>query len=289
MSPNFRKIASFLLEHPDEVAMSSTRDIAGQLDMDPSNLVRFAQGFSFSGFPEMKGLFQKQIRKSKTGYLERAQQLQWHGEHEEIAKLISELHAANNANLIEVLEQNNPELLAEVGALIMSAKNVYICGFRSCFPAAFALHYICRMVRGEVFLSEGLGGTFADDMRGIGEGDVFVTIGMEPYSNNTVAAVRYAEKCGARILALTDSPLSPLAAHAHHVLIFGRKGPPVLGSVVPVIALVEALTTVMIAKGGEKALSVLNDSEKQLTDFAAYVDQPTAYAASKLGKKNTVS
>ena len=289
MSPNFRKIASFLLEHPDEVAMSSTREIAGQLEMDPSNLVRFAQGFSFSGFPEMKGLFQKRIRKSKTGYLERAQQLQWHGEHDEIAKLLFEVHAANSANLLEVLEQNNPDLLAEAGALIMGAKKVYICGFRSCFPAAFALHYICRMVRGEVYLSDGLGGTFADDMRGIGEGDVFVTIGMEPYSNNTVAAVRYAEKCGARILALTDSPLSPLAAHAHLLLTFGRKGPPVLGSVVPVIALVEALTTVMIAKGGEKALSVLSDSEKQLTEFAAYVDQPTTYAASKFGKKSTIS
>jgi len=289
MSPNFRKIATFLLEHPDEVAMSSTRDIAGQLDMDPSNLVRFAQGFSFSGYSEMKGLFKKRIRKSKIGYLERAQQLQRHGGNDEISELLSDLHAANNANLIDVLEQNKPELFAEVGALLMEVKKVYICGFRSCFPAAFALHYICRMVREDVYLSKGLGGTIADEMRGIGRGDIFVTIGMEPYSNNTVAAVRYAEKCGAKIIALTDSPLSPLATNAHLLLTFGRKGPPVLGSIVPVIALVEAVTTVMIARGGGKVLSVINDSEQQLTDFGAYVREPAKIAAGKFGKKGTIS
>ena len=285
MSPNFRRIASFLLENPDEVAMSSTRQLAARLDMDPSNLVRFAQEFSFSGFLELKELFQNQIRRSRTGYLERAQQLQREGEHGKIAKLLSELYEANNANLTECLDKNSPKTLSDVAALIMDARKVQVCGFRSCFPAAFAMHYTCRMVREDVHLSDGLGGTFADDMRNLGKGDLYITIGMEPYSNITVAAVRYAEKRGSKILAITDSPLSPLAAHADLVLTFSRYGPLVLGSIVPVIALVEALAALMIAKGGGKALSTLRKSENQLIEFAAYADQSASRITTNQSKK----
>lgn len=270
LSPNFLKIADFVLNNPEDVAFSSMRSVADRLDLDPSNFVRFAKFLSFSGYPELRAIYQEDLKHSRLEYSKRAERLQSRGKQGKIDELLSGLQNANGANLEYVFEHNGPEALESSATALMEAKHIFIMGMRSCFPAAFALHYICRMVRGNVTLSSGQGGTFADDIRGIGPGDVFVVIGTNPYTTNTVTAVNYASRNGAGIVTLTDSVLSPLATHADNLLIFDRRGSLIPGTTLPIMALVEALTAVMIANGGQAALNAIRDAEEQLREFSAY-------------------
>jgi DNA-binding MurR/RpiR family transcriptional regulator len=46
----------------------------------------------------------------------------------------------------------------------------------------------------------------------IGPADVLLAISVKPYTRQTVQAARYAKKRGARVIAVTDSEVSPLAA-----------------------------------------------------------------------------
>lgn len=273
LSPNFSKIASFIVANPDEVALSSMRAIANRLDLDPSNFVRFAKFMSFSGYPELRAIFQTDLRQVRMEYSERARRLQKQGKQDKETGLLTDLQSANTSNLDYVFEHNSPDVLKQAALTLLGANRIFILGMRSCFPAAFSLHYICRMVRRDVTLSSGHGGTFADDIRGIGPDDVFVVIGTHPYTTTTVTAVNYAANCGSKIVTLTDSVLSPLATHADIVLTFDRKSPlPLIpGTTLPIMALVEALTTVMIVNGGEEALKAIKSSEEQLQEFSAYI------------------
>ena len=271
-SPNYKKIASFILDNPEEIAMSSTREIASILGINASTLVRFAQDLSFSGFLELKHLLQNRVRQTGSGYLERAQNLQWQSDQGGVVDLLSRIRETNQENLHVSMEQNSPDLLAQTGKMIMQARRLYICGYRLCYPVAYAMYYTCRMAREDVVLSNGVGGTVADGIRGIGPRDALVSISMEPYTRNTVATAQYAEKCGARVVALTDGKLSPLARHASVLLAFGGATPLVPGSIVAAIALVEALTAVMVATGGKTALNALHRSERQLAEFSAYIE-----------------
>jgi DNA-binding MurR/RpiR family transcriptional regulator len=270
LSPNFLKIADFILTNPEDIALLSMRNIADRLDLDPSNFVRFAKFLSFSGYPQLRALFQEDLRQTRLEYSERAEHLQSRGKQGKIDGLLSGLQRANATNLEYVFEQNSPEILEHTAQTLMAAEHIFVMGMRSCFPAAFELHYICRMVRRNVTLSSGQGGTFADDIRGIGASDVFVVIGMHPYTTNTITAANYAAKNGARIVALTDSVLSPLAAHAEKLLVFDRRGSLIPGTILPIMALVEALTAVMIANGGQPALDAIKNAEEQLREFSAY-------------------
>lgn len=285
LSPNFLKIADYIVANPDEVALSSMRGIASRLDLDPSNFVRFAKFMSFSGYPELRAIFQTDLRQVRMEYSERARRLQKQGKQNTETGLLTDLRNANASNLDYVFEHNSPDILKQTALALLDANRIFILGMRSCFPAAFSLHYICRMVRSDVTLSSGHGGTFADDIRGIGPDDVLVVIGTHPYTTTTVTAANYAAKCGAKIVTLTDSALSPLAAHAHLVLTFDRKSPfPLIpGTTLPIMALVEALTTVMIANGGEKALEAIRSSEEQLHEFSAYITRTNT--PSETGKK----
>lgn len=270
MSPNFRKIASYILDNPDEVALSSMRKNAEKLNLNPSNFVRFARYMSFDGYPELRQLFQHDLKGKRTGYFEQAQNLQKQVKQERISSVLNMLQQSNNKNLNNTFANNSVDNLKACAKALLNARNIYIFGMRICFPAAFALHYTCKMMRQQVYLSEGLGGTVADNMRGMNKNDVFVAIGMEPYSNDTVNATRYAVKSGAKVIAITDSLLSPLALDADKVQTFSHSGPLIPGTIVPLMALVEALTTVMIAKSGDDALNTIKNSERQLKEFHSY-------------------
>ncbi|MGL4592403.1 MAG: MurR/RpiR family transcriptional regulator, partial [Aestuariivirga sp.] len=43
------QIASFALEHPDEIAFGTVSSIAEQADVQPSTLVRFSQALGYQG------------------------------------------------------------------------------------------------------------------------------------------------------------------------------------------------------------------------------------------------
>lgn len=275
MSPNFKRVADYILANPEDVALSSMREIAGRLELDPSNFVRFAKFLSFDGYPELRDIFQQDLKSSRTEYTLRAQKIQNQEGLVGIPDLLQELNTASSANLMLVYEQNSSGILLEASENLLKAKRVFILGLRSCFPAAFSLHYQCKLIREDVILSDGHGGTFADDIRGIGRQDVFVAIGMHPYTRDTIIASEYAASNGATIIALTDSVLSPLAKNADALLTFSHKGPNIPGTIVPVMALVEALTAVMIASGGQKALDAIRKSEEQLHEFSAYLSPKT--------------
>ena len=53
----------------------------------------------------------------------------------------------------------------------------------------------------------------------VGPGDVLFGISFPRYSKRTLSAMKYARDRGARVIALTDSQLSPLARVADHVLL----------------------------------------------------------------------
>ena len=122
-----------------------------------------------------------------------------------------------------------------------------------------------------VDLVDGIGGTFADQLRGVGKGDVVLAVSFAPYSRNTVRAVDYAVKQGAKIIAITDSALSPIARHPGGIsLVVRNDSPSFFYSVVPAMAVAEILVMLMAADGGEGALKALEDSADQLNGFDAY-------------------
>jgi DNA-binding MurR/RpiR family transcriptional regulator len=272
MSAKHKLIAAHIISQPEDIAVSSTQEIAQSLEINPATLVRFAQSLSFSGFSELKKVFKQQVKNSKTGYTQKAQHLAAHAGKKDISPLFTELISAQRENLDAVFEKTPLNLLMKVADQLITAKNVYIIGLRSCFSSAHTLHYNCQLIRKNVHISHGIGGTLVDRVRNISKDDVLVSISTKPYSNQTILITEFAKDCGATIVSLTDSELSPLLLHADYKLLFNSEGPAILGSVVSQTALIEAITTLMIVQGGEDTLEMLKRSDALLTHLDVYSD-----------------
>ena len=102
-------------------------------------------------------------------------------------------------------------------------------------------NYLGGMASGKFRLIRGEGGVFADPIAEIGETDSMIVISHQPSARASVELAQIAHERGASVIALTDSPASPVAIEADYVLLAPNRGPMFFESYTSSTALVEAL------------------------------------------------
>jgi len=274
LSPQLRRGARYLLDQPDDAALRSMRRVAAAADVQPATLVRLAKRLGCSGYDELRDAFRDRLRGAGSAYGVRARRIQSRtgGQRRSggLAALATEMIQADRENLAASLDLIGADKLAAAAECLAGARKLYVAGSRSLYPAAFYVHYACRMFRSDTVLLDGRGGTFADDLRGIGKRDAMLVFSLSPYTRGVVQATRYGAARDAQVVVVTDSTVSPVATLGEHVLVVASRGPALFRSVVPPVAVAQILVALMLAQGGARALAAVGESEEQLEQFAAY-------------------
>jgi DNA-binding MurR/RpiR family transcriptional regulator len=109
-------------------------------------------------------------------------------------------------------------------------------------------------------------------MRGAGVGDVMFAVSVAPYARATVEAAAHAAARRVGVIALTDSPLSPLAARARYVLTVPTATPSFFHSMSAAFALAETLAALVVAERGPRAVDATRRADQELRSLYAYLD-----------------
>ncbi len=280
LSPQLRQAARYVLDRPDEVALQSMRRLATGAGVKPATMVRLAKALDYPGFEAFREPFRNRLRRPAGNYSKRARALQARGGAEERhAALLAEMAAVDQDNLRQTFDTIGAGPLSASADILADARRLHVIGLRSCYPVAFYFQYACRIFRTDVDLLDGRGGTLMDGLRGIGETDAMVAVSFAPYTRDTVQVVKYAAGRGARVVAITDSPVSPLAAVANQALIVANSSPSLFQSLVPAMAVAQALVALLMARAGKTALAAVGESETLLHDFHAYWEETVPWTA----------
>lgn len=266
LSPQFQVGAAFLIDHPDEVAVSSMRKVALRAEVQPASLVRLAQQFGFPGWNEMRDLFVARVRTRPAPMTQRARSLVKPGGK---AALAHDLLAAQQQNLSGAATQN-ARALADAAKLIRKAQQVHVAGFRSCYPVAFGFVYAYRLFRPTVSLLAGVAGSLDMELRAISKQSVTVVVSFAPYSAEATRVATAARDRGSKVVAITDSAVSPIALLADQSLLFAHESPSFFPSLVGAHALAEALVAQLLALEGDEAVAALARAEADLHARGAY-------------------
>lgn len=267
LSPQFQAGAAFLLDHPDEVAVSSMRKVAERARVQPASLVRLSQLLGFPGWNEMRELFVARLRTRPEPLSSRARSLVKSGVKDTLTQDI--LHAQQHN--LDVTAAQSAAAIGEAAKLLRRAPHVHVAGFRSCFPVAFGLVYGYRLFRPTVSLLSGEAGTLEMQLRGIERNSATVVVSFAPYSVEAARVAEAALEKGSKLVAITDSAVSPIALNADQVLVFSHESPSFFPSLVAATALAEALVAQLLALEGAQAVEQLARAEAQLHAKGAYV------------------
>jgi DNA-binding MurR/RpiR family transcriptional regulator len=98
--------------------------------------------------------------------------------------------------------------------LITDSETVYVVAHRRSFPIACYLAYALSQMNVRNVLVDGVGGMFMQQAGHATSRDVIIAISSKAYSPDVAQVVREAKQRSVKVIAMTDSPLSPLAEHA---------------------------------------------------------------------------
>jgi DNA-binding MurR/RpiR family transcriptional regulator len=219
LSPRLKQVAKFVLENPNDVALQTLAVIAARSKVQPSTIVRFAKTFGYEGASDIQKLFRDEILNHvpSSNYSERIRQFS-EGSGAASTRSAHELmreFADNNIlalrHLKEVVRDADLERSLD---LIEAARAVYIVGMRRSFPVAAYLAYALRHVEKRAYLIDGVAGMLAEQASIVEAEDLMIAISFHPYARETAEVVAAARERNARIIAISDSRVSPIAREA---------------------------------------------------------------------------
>ena len=267
MSPQFQAGAAFLLDHPDEVAVLSMRKVAEHAQIQPAALVRLSQQLGFPGWNELRELFVARVRTRPEPLTVRARTLVAGTKKDTFTH---DLLAAQQHNL-EATAADNERNVVQAARVLRKARHVYVAGFRSCYAVAFGFVYGYGLFRSSVSLLTGEAGTLEMQLRGITRDSATVVVSFAPYSMEAARVAEVALEKGSRLIAITDSAVSPIALNADSTLIFSHESPSFFPSLVGATAITESLVARLLALEGAEAIAQLELAERSLHAKGAYV------------------
>lgn len=213
MSKSYKKIAVFLTQNPNDVAVMSVNAIGQKCGIHPSSFVRYAQSLGFKGFKELQTVFQKRLSTAAPGFDARVQALEKElgGAREGELGHLAELVARDVASLQELLASVDAAALSQATDLLVDADTIYLLGQLRSSPVVELMRYVLTMLGKKTVLLDASGG-LATHMAKLATGDdVLLAVSFRFYATEVV---NIAEETAARsvpVIAVTDSTLSPFA------------------------------------------------------------------------------
>lgn len=269
LTPELQKAAKFILENPEEVGLNSMRSVARGAGVKPATVSRLSKTLGFGEYEALREPFRQRLRKNEPKFVSKLRDAQRRGAGD-TSGLFAELREQEIANVEHTLSDENYPALVDAADTLHHSRRVYVLGLRGAYAPAFLFHYTYQLFQENSYLVDTHGGIFADQLRGISEQDSLLVISFPPYTQLTIDAVDYAADAGARVIAITDSVVSPAARAAGHTIVTQNRSASFYHSFTGALAVSQALIALLVAKKGGDAVKIAREAEKQLSKISAY-------------------
>lgn len=200
LTPTERRIAEAVLAEPTLLAFGTVSDLAGRVGTSRPSIVRFANKLGFKGYSTL----QQHVRSDLSHRLSRpSERIRRDGKTAPPARNLI------NGAISSVLDALEDGRIAELAKPVVQAEKVWILSGETSQAGAHALHSGLSMVRPGVRSLEEH--SFGSDLSDAGPCDAVVVFDFFRYRRQVATAARIFADAGVTVVAITDSPLSPLA------------------------------------------------------------------------------
>lgn len=272
LPPQLKKAATWVLENAASVSVSSVREIAEAADVKPNTLVRMARAIGFEGFEDFREPFRAEVRAGRESYTDRARWLQGIAEGGKLDRLYADMATASINNVEALFSATDTAAIRAAAADILSARATFVLGMGIANPIARNFAYLASMAVDTVSAIPQDGALPVDALARAKPGDVLLAMTFKPYRRDVVEAVQIARDQQLRIIALSDSPASPIFRDARHGFLVPVDTPQFFTSTVALSAFLEALMAFVIAEAGENVVASIDRFHQRRQELGIYLE-----------------
>jgi len=254
LTPEMRKAAAYILENPNDVCVSSIREIAEAANVKPNTFVRMARTIGFDGYDDFREPFRKAIRQGGASFPDRARWLQSLERSGKLGSLYADMVNSTLRNIEDTFAGITEVNLKSAADTIWSCRQVFTLGVGVNNSNAHNFTYLASTGMTQFHAIPRPGSTPADDLAWADDRDVLIAMTCKPYRREVVEAVRIAREQGVIIIGISDSPASPIVVGAEYKFVVATDTPQFFPSSVSTIALLETLLSFVIASASPKII-----------------------------------
>ena len=259
LSKGQQRIGEYILSSYDKAAFLTANAIGKAVQVSESTVVRFACGLGYEGYPQMQKALQDMVLSRLTS----------------VQRMDAATEKLKKVDILDVVLQGDIDRLQEscdridrkafAGAVeaFLTARRVYVMGARSSSAlASFLCYYLNYMLPDVRLVTSCSDSEVFERIVHISSEDVFLGISFPRYSTVTVQAMGFARNAGARTIALSDGPSSPLFAFAEHFLEAKGDMVSLVDSLVAPMSVINALLVAVAARRHEKTEETFDKLEE---------------------------
>ena len=273
LSKGHRKIAQYIVEHYDKAVFMTASKLGESVGVSESTVVRFASAMGYEGYPQLQRSLQELVSHRLTAN----QRFEMSTEIEP-REALGVVLKSDVQNLRATLEQMDADVFEDVVNRLLSANSIYVMGLRSAAPLAQFMGYYLNYIFDDVRLvSSGATDVF-EEISKLKENDVLVGISFPRYSTRTLEAMRFAKRCGAQVVAITDGPMSPLADMADATLTARTDMASFVDSLAAPLSLINALLVALGLHRKEALKEHFRQLESIWETYEVYLEEEHKHA-----------
>jgi DNA-binding MurR/RpiR family transcriptional regulator len=274
MTPELRKAAAFVLENPNEVGVSSIREIAEAANVKPNTFVRMARSMGFGGYDDFREPFREEIRQGRASFPDRARWLQSLSKGGKLGALYADMVSSAISNIEDTFANIDVGTLKMAAETIWAARRVFTLGVGVNSSNASNFTYLASTGMVEFYAIPKLGSVATDDLAWADSRDVLIAMTSKPYRREVVEAVRLAREQGVKVIGVSDSAASPIIIGSEFGFVVSVDTPQFFPSSVSTIAFLETLLSFVIASATPEIVERVEQFHRRRHELGIYTDSP---------------
>jgi len=220
-------------------------------------MIRLANSLGFESYEGFKQVFQSSV--NEQNFEDRANWLRHTSASDGINSIVHEIADSSLGNIKHFFQELDLDAVVEAADIILEAPNVYVVAAGGIHWIASYLNYVGKMAIPQMRLPRTSGNGLVEGLIPVRKGDVILLMAYHPYARHGIEASEFALSRGARLIYLTDSRAAPLASQAEVLILQKTDSPQFFPSMIPVMAAVETLISVIVARSGDEAIRNIAD------------------------------
>jgi len=264
-----KEVARFVLDNEYLVAFASVAEVAQRAGASTATVVRFCQALGYEGYPHLQAAIRQTFPRSTTTIQRLEARLAFPLPESD---LLARVCAADIENIKRTMELVNTETFEATVTEIVQATGILVIGEGLSAPPALFFAHSLKVMGFPVQVVTTGGASLSLALSTLRPSDLLVGISFWRYFRETVEALYWARKVGAKRVVITDSELSPIAQLADRVFVAITDGVAYSSSLVAPLSLINAFIAAVSFQRPQQVLTALRNVDAAYRENKLLVD-----------------
>ncbi|MGD9796243.1 MAG: MurR/RpiR family transcriptional regulator [Acidimicrobiia bacterium] len=261
-----RRAADVVLSRPQVVAFGTVAELAATAGTSGATVVRLAAKLGFDGFTALQAVVQRDLGRKLRPAAERIRQ-------PSPTDVVGRTAATELDNVQATLDAVDRELFATAADLLADTdRQVLVLSGEASRGVAIQVVTELTMLRDGVQMLDGSEVGVLRSLALARRDDVVLVIDLRRYERWVLETANRARQLGLHLLALTDSPLSPLSQLSDASFVVAASGAGPFDSHVGTLALLNAMVAAVADRHRSGATDRLDRLERAWSEWGALID-----------------